>query len=304
MMVGRSAPRVSIGLPVYNGERHLAQTLQSIAAQTFGDFELFICDNASTDTTGEIARAFAAGDPRMRYVRHATNIGLGRNFRSGLERATGEYFKWATHDDPLGPEFLARCIDVLDRDPSVVLAYPRTKLIDAAGAVISEYDNRLHLPYAAASERFAALHRRLRQCNAQLGVIRTEVLRRIAPYGTYVASDICLLAELTLYGKFWEVPEFLFFRRFHEDASSHKSSAELQVYYEPSRPPRFSMRTWRHMWEHALAVNRAPLPILEKARLSWFLVRMAAYRRGGLAREVSAAVRQWLRGHATDAPLG
>ena len=304
MTLGRSAPRVSIGLPVYNGERYLAQTLQSIAAQTFGDFELFICDNASTDATAEIARAFASEDPRARYLRHATNIGFGRNFRSGLERATGQYFKWATHDDPLGPEFLARCVDVLDRDPSVVLAYPRTKLIDAAGAIISEYDNRLHLPYATAPERFEALVRRLRLCNAQLGVIRTDVLRQIAPYGTYVASDVCLLAELTLYGKFWEVPEFLFFRRFHDGDSRQMSSAEIQAYYEPSRSARVYMKAWRHIWEHLLAVNRAPLPVLEKARLWLFLARVAAYRRDRLAGEVGAALRQWLRGQATEAPLG
>jgi glycosyltransferase involved in cell wall biosynthesis len=304
MTVGRTAPRVSIGLPVYNGQRHLAQTLQTIAAQTFGDFELFICDNASTDATGEIARAFAARDSRAHYVRHATNIGFGRNFRSGLERATGEYFKWATHDDPLGPEFLARCVDVLDRDPSVVLAYPRTKLIDGDGAVISEYDNRVHLPYATAAERFEALLRRLRLCNAQLGVIRTDVLRRIAPYGTYVASDVCLLAELTLYGKFWEVPEFLFFRRFHEDDSRHMSSAEVQAYYEPSSPPRVYMKTWRHLWEHVLAVHRAPLPIPEKARLGWFLLRMAACRSERLVQEVGAVLRQWWHEQATDAPQG
>jgi glycosyltransferase involved in cell wall biosynthesis len=302
MTGGRPAPRVSIGLPVYNGERYLPETLSSIAAQTFRDYELIICDNASTDATSEIARACVAQDARVRYVRSATNLGLGRNFRRGLELATGQYFKWATHDDPLDPEFLARCVEVLDRDPSVVLAYPRTKLIDAAGAVISEYDNRLHLPHPTAAARFTALHERLGLCNAQLGVIRTEVLRRIAPYGTYVASDICLLAELTLYGKFWEVPEFLFFRRLHEDASSRKNLAELQVYYEPHRPAGVWMRNWRHLWEHVLAVRRAPLPASEKARLGWVILRMAVGRRAGLVQEVAAAVRaQLLR--RTDLPL-
>ena len=302
MTGGRSTPRVSIGLPVYNGELFLPATLRSIAAQTFSDFELIICDNASTDATGEIGRAFAAQDPRVRYVRNSTNVGLGRNFRRGLELATGEYFKWATHDDPLGPAFLARCVEVLDRDPSVVLAYPRTKLIDAAGTVIGEYDNRLHLPHPTALARFKALHERLGLCNAQLGVLRAAVLRRIAPYGTYVASDICLLAELSLYGKFWEVPEFLFYRRFHDTASSQKSPVELQAYYEPGDRQRVVLPTWRHMWAHIRAVSRAPLAMADKARLGWFLTRMTAGRRAALARELAAAGRALAR-RWVEAPL-
>jgi glycosyltransferase involved in cell wall biosynthesis len=296
MSVARAVPRVSIALPVYNGARYLAETLRSLAAQTFADFELIICDNASTDATRDIAQAFAARDARVRYTRNATNIGLGRNFRRGLELATGRYFKWAMCDDLLGPEFLARCVEVLDRDPSVVLAYPRTKLIDEAGTVISDYEDGLHLPYTLPAERFAALYRRLGLCNAQLGVLRTAVLRRIAPYGTYIASDVCLLAELTLYGTFWEVPAFLYFRRFHEAASSRKTFAELQAYYDPNRPPGAFMRTWRHMWEHVGAVKRAPLTFSDKARLSGLLMWMTVARSPALVRELAAAGRELLRG--------
>src|SRR4051812_17741515 len=69
------APRVSIGLPVYNGGRYVRAAIESLLSQTFTDFELIICDNASSDQTQSICTAFAARDPRVRYHRNATNIG-------------------------------------------------------------------------------------------------------------------------------------------------------------------------------------------------------------------------------------
>src|SRR4051794_3298661 len=92
-------PKLSIGLPVYNGENFLAHAVDSILAQDFRDFELIISDNASTDRTAEICRGYAESDPRVRYVRFETNQGGSRNFCYVFELARGEYFKWAAHDD-------------------------------------------------------------------------------------------------------------------------------------------------------------------------------------------------------------
>src|SRR6266571_2096341 len=146
-MTAPAAARVSVGLPVYNGEPYLAEALDSLLAQTFEDFELIICDNASTDRTGEIARTYAAKDKRVRYASNDVNL-------------------WAAVDDLCAPAALARCVEVLDREPEVVLAYPRTKLVDEEGRVIAEYEDGLHLASPRASERFAQLHARLRLCNA------------------------------------------------------------------------------------------------------------------------------------------
>src|SRR2546425_9420098 len=99
MMGARAAPQVSVGLPVYNGERYLAEALDSLLTQSYEDFELIICDNASTDRTGEIARSYAAKDKRVRYARNDKNLGAGGNFRRGFALASGEYFRWAASDD-------------------------------------------------------------------------------------------------------------------------------------------------------------------------------------------------------------
>ena len=107
-------PRVSIGMPVFNGENYLAEALDSLLTQTFSDFELIISDNASTDKTEEICRAYAVRDQRIRYFRNQENLGASRNYNRVFELSSGEYFKWAAHDDLCAPEFLGRCVDVLD----------------------------------------------------------------------------------------------------------------------------------------------------------------------------------------------
>src|SRR5262245_34908562 len=122
-------PRVSIGLPVYNGQQFLEETLNSILAQTYTDFELIISDNASTDRTSEIARAYVAKDARVRYHRNENNLGVAGNYNGVFSLASGEYFKWAPADDTCLPNYLARCVEILDLDSTVVLAYPQTQFV-------------------------------------------------------------------------------------------------------------------------------------------------------------------------------
>lgn len=183
-------PRVSIGVPVYNGERFVAETLDSLLAQTFEDFELIICDNASTDRTEQICRTYAGRDARIRYVRNAENLGAGRNFRRVLELSSGEYFRWANCDDLFAPEGLARCVEVLNREPSVVLTYPKTKLVDERGSVISEYEDGLHLQSLKASEHFAELYQKLRLVNVIYGLMRTDILRHTGLLRNFPGGDI------------------------------------------------------------------------------------------------------------------
>ncbi len=288
-------PRVSVGLVVYNGERYLAEALDSLLAQTFEDFELIICDNASTDRTEEIGRVYAARDRRVRYARNPSNLGAPRNHRRALALSRGQYFRWAAADDLLAPEYLARCVEVLDREPAVVLAYPKTRFIDEHGRVMSDHDDNLHLQSPRPSERFRQVMERLAYCHAVYGLMRADVLKRTGPFGCFVAADIVLLAELSLNGTFWEVPEFLFSRRFHPGAASNMNRAEIRAFYFPDRPHSLRMREWRHLWEHCRSVQRAPLAMAEKLRLAVFLMQMAAWRREGLLREVADAVRQLIR---------
>ena len=95
-------PKITIGLPVYNGDKFLKECIESILNQTFLDFELLISDNASTDSTSEICSAYALQDKRICYSRNLKNIGMIENFKHVLDIAKGKYFMWIAADDLLG----------------------------------------------------------------------------------------------------------------------------------------------------------------------------------------------------------
>src|SRR5688572_15754085 len=117
-------PRVSVGFPVYNGERYLPNALARLHEQDFEDFELIISDNASTDTTQEICLEFARKDPRVRYFRNEANIGFSANHNRTFELSRGELFKWAAHDDDFPKAMLRRFVEVFDESaPSVSVVY-------------------------------------------------------------------------------------------------------------------------------------------------------------------------------------
>ena len=130
---GPKLPRVSIGLPVYNGELFLANALESLVTQIFTDFEIIISDNSSTDATAEICREFAIKDPRIRYVRQPCNIGASANFDYVLKASVGEYFMWAAADDVRRPEFIDSLVTILDANICLVCAMTDVEVVDASG---------------------------------------------------------------------------------------------------------------------------------------------------------------------------
>jgi glycosyltransferase involved in cell wall biosynthesis len=129
-------PRVSVGLPVYNGEEFLRQALDSLLSQTFEDFELIISDNASTDTTESICREYVERDSRVRYTRQSSNQGAITNSNLVFEMACGEFFRWASHDDYSTHEHLRECLSTLESRPDAVLSFTWTTFLDKAGEVI------------------------------------------------------------------------------------------------------------------------------------------------------------------------
>jgi glycosyltransferase involved in cell wall biosynthesis len=115
-------PKVSIGMPVFNGEPFIREALDSLLAQTFTDFELIISDNASTDATEDICREYLAKDDRIRYIRQTENLGASQNFQFVLGEAIGQYFMWAAADDLQKPTFVEKLAHVLDLNQSFCCA--------------------------------------------------------------------------------------------------------------------------------------------------------------------------------------
>lgn len=240
-------PQVSIGMPVYNGERYITEVLNSILGQTFGDFEVIISDNASTDQTEEICRSFAQLDSRIQYFRNSSNLGAAANFNRTFALSRGEYFKWAAHDDILAPEFLERCVAVLDQNSSVVLCYSREIWIDEFGNHISKHFNLLNFLSKAPDERFKEYLDlwRLRgfvHANHCFGLIRSSQLKLTSLIGGYPWAELVLGMELLLLGEFVELPEYLFFFRCHSNSSRairRKDGFEgLALWFDPSNRDR------------------------------------------------------------------
>jgi glycosyltransferase involved in cell wall biosynthesis len=283
-------------MPVYNGERYIGEALDSLLGQTFTDFELVICDNASSDGTEDICRSYVEKEDRIRYVRNERNIGAARNYTKAFKLSRGEYFRWANHDDLAGPDALALCLSILERDPSVVLAYTKTKLIDGNGRVVSEYEDGLHLASFKPRERFRQFFRNVRLVNVPYGLIRSEAIRKTGMIGSYIASDIIFLAELSLHGRFWEVPEYQFYRRIHPDAySSRKDTKHLVEFYNPTNTDSIPMTNWKNLLEMMRAVNRSSLGKAEKVRLLLYTGRiLGLWRRSQLAGELYAGARNAL----------
>ncbi len=141
LMTGSSsaAPKVSIGMPVYNGAAYVCEALDSLLAQTYRDFELIISDNASTDGTRSICEGYASRDPRIRYVRQPENIGAVGNFRYVLSEARGEYFMWAAHDDFWFPEFVDACLSKIRDSDDAAFVVTKYYILSRFSFLLSRY---------------------------------------------------------------------------------------------------------------------------------------------------------------------
>lgn len=259
------SPRLSIGLPVFNGERYIRQALDSILDQTFTDYEVIVSDNASTDTTVQIVESYAERDVRIRFVKNSINRGAAWNYNAVFRQAGADYFKWAAHDDILQPQFLENCIRVLDQDPATVLVHSKTKKIDEFGEVTGSYETKMKTTGNRPSERFHDLVLTRHPCTAIFGVARTKILNKTPLIGSYVSSDRVLLAELGLYGNIIELPEYLFLRRDHPGASIRRyNTYERQAWFDQKGGRRITLPAWRLGWEYFKAINRVHLEFRER----------------------------------------
>lgn len=263
-----ATPRLSIGLPVYNGERFLAESVESLLGQTYEDFELIISDNASTDGTEDICRNYARRDSRIRYFRQPHNVGGAPNHNFVIHEARGELFKHASHDDLYGKELIRLCVEALDEHPEVVLAHSWSAVIDESDVISEVVDYVVNTGAPQAPERLRSM---LFDGwgDDEGGVMRTEVLRRTALHGSYHFADRTFTIELALHGPFYMVPDYLYFRRQHAgQGGAHSSVRRRCANMDPRRADRLRQPAVRLYAEYILgyvtAIKRAPLSAADK----------------------------------------
>ncbi len=288
--------KVTIGLPVHNGSNYLAAAIESILAQTFGDFDLVISDNASTDATEQICRAYAKQDRRVRYVRQRTNLGAAGNHNVLVHMSESPYFKWAAHDDVLGPEFLDTCVKALDQNPLAVLASPGSCYID---------ENGLVLPYSAErggvvdragvcwpklpednddlmagdpTVRFEAVMLNTVMCVEIFGLMRRAALLRTSLEGPFSGADKVLLAQMSLLGPFWLGKECLFYRRSHAEQFSASASGAYRARWFSGRRDSMFIQQLKLLIAYCSSLSGADLTILQRCSCLRAIVRRAVSR--------------------------
>lgn len=286
------APLVSVGMPVYNSALWLEASIESILGQTFGDLELIISDNASTDATMAICERYAHTDARIRLLRSPENRGANENYMTALRAARGVYFKWASSNDICAPTFVEKCVEALDLDSTAVLACPRSSLFEDSVEQATPYDRDLKLLATEPAERFIGLHNGMALNNAMNGVIRREALLRASTLGNFLRADLVLMAELSLLGKFLLIDDRLFYRRMSAESTTRfKTVREVEQHHVPSARAPLKWQRWRYHFALLRAVRLVRFPSRGWFRTANYALRAFLWFRRDLAAEALQSLR-------------
>ncbi|MFQ5750223.1 MAG: glycosyltransferase family 2 protein [Planctomycetota bacterium] len=281
-------PRVSIGLPVFNGANFLAEALDSLLAQDYSDFEIILCDNASTDGTAGICKTFAARDPRVRYFRNPLNLGAAPNFNRAFKLSLGEYFRWAAHDDTTAPAFLGKCVGQLDADPGAVLCHSQVRIFDKEGEVLEDHEYLPEMDSDSPLKRFHDLLFTKNRCFEVFGLIRSSVLKKTHLMGSFPVGDRVLLAELAFHGRFHEIPERLFFSRDHAGRSVRQlaTQQERATWFDARYKGKLTFPEWRTFVEYLKAIHRSPLSFRQRLGCYRMMVKWLYWYKNRMVRDL------------------
>lgn len=281
-----NAPQITLGLPVYNGLPYVEELIGGLLAQSFGDFELVISDNASTDGTSELCCSYAAADKRVKYFRNASNIGAIPNFNRVFELGNAPHFKWVSADDIYAPAYLEVCFPPIRDDAGISVSHSATVLVDETGAELP-YDAALHAYTDPGNNRIWLLDqdscavkgsraRRFRDvlahqimCSPIYGLMRREQLRQTALQMSFFGSDKLTLAEMALAGRFHIAPERLFKKRMHSGMTSVMSGGTQQTKIDPG--VKFSSRHLVKLGAYLHMLARKRLTLAERAQCYAYL---------------------------------
>lgn len=292
-----SERKVVIGLPVYNGQRYLPDAIDSHLSQSFGDFELVISDNGSTDATSEICAAYARQDERVKYLRSKENRGILWNHRRVLEEISGpdQYFRWAGADDIMEPGLLQSMVDVLDGRAEVVAVMPNTKNIDDAGEIIGSMARVLDMQSPDVFQRAHDLLMARYQHVIAYGLLRASTLQLMRTGPNYPGWDEIFAWELVLRGELVQPDGPALLRRFHAGSISRvKTVKELRKWVEPNAKGGMNFPQWKWAYERARVLMACPVGRRDRIRIAGFLARYTVWQRDKLLTDVKQTVRRLL----------
>jgi GT2 family glycosyltransferase len=264
-------PVVTVGVPVYNSGRYLAQTLAALRDQDLADIEVVISDNGSTDDTPAIAQEFAESDDRFSYLRLDRNVGMPRNYNRVLAAARAPLFMWNASDDRVRPGHLTACVEALEKHPQAALAFSQVVYIDAESRISGRMDDDgLDFLTTSPSERVATfLHRDVYQAIGYGSVMRTDFIRGIGGMPVYFSSDVALGVRMALHGTWVQVDAPLYEARRHEAQSNKLRTADIadqSRIINPDHPRRYALPEWYLNQRLIREALRAPAPVDQRIR--------------------------------------
>ncbi len=289
-----STPRISIGIPAYNSATTISASIESLLGQTFGDFELIVSDNASTDSTRAVVERLAQQDRRIRYVRQPENIGANRNYSYVAQVARGEYFKWASSSDLCAPDFLEKCLKSLEQnaDADAVLAAPRTRLFAGNPADATNYAHDIEILDSTPVARLKKLTSSLQLNNALNGLIRMSALNRTRLIDPYYRADEVLIGQLAMLGKIILVDEYLYYRRMEiATATALQDPVAWRKHHYPKLSARVLFQTWKRYTGWLRACMRTPMSFSERAQVLNYLLHMCYWERRSFLNDLHGAFR-------------
>lgn len=290
------APRVSIGLPIYNaGEEFTRAAIETILNQKYEDFEFLISDNGSTDgETVATIEEYLDKDDRIIFIRGRRNMGAQPNYDRLFEQSQGEYFSWKAHDDRFDPHWLGACVEALDANPEAVLAYTDHIEIDEHGNVL-DLDTRYTLDIANPDPvaRFLSVACDPHPCYPLFGLMRASTLASTNLHGNYVGSDRVLLAEFAANGPFEYIPEKYFLHGEHSlrSVNVHDKEHERRNWFDVKYTKKFDFPNWKYVKEYYKAIQRSSMSKDDKKRAIKGMQRWVSDRKADLARDVLRPVK-------------
>lgn len=276
---------ITVGIPAFNSEKTLSKSIESVLSQSRRDIRLLISDNCSVDGTKEECLKWVRRDPRVQYIRQTQNIGVFSNYNEVFLKCRTKYFKWLSSSDWCDEKFAESCIAALEANPEVVLACPQAMLVDEMGrAELCSKDFALEMSDPAS--RLEYLLNNIQLSNVFNGVVRARALGNTRLNKQFRGSDIVLLAELAMKGKFVLIPEPMWYRQMTPETASKLKSAEQNAEFF-SGSPRSNDRfvTWKLQYFLFEAILRADIDWSCKLRCLVCVVRRSFWLRKTLLRE-------------------
>lgn len=295
------SPLITIGVPAYNAAAHIGLTLEGFLAQTCGDFELIVSDNASTDGTRDAVEQYRKQDARIQYCRQPVNIGANPNYAHVMRRARGTFFKWSSSSDWCAPGFLEHCKNELQADHDLVLAVPRTRLFHETPDQWEDYPWDVEIMDDRPSARLVRLATTLALNNVMNGLIRTSALRRTRDMEPYVGADFVLMGHLALLGKFKLLDERLFYRRMDVDtATALKDQAAIRRHHYPQSGGGALFQAAKRQMGWLRVALATPIPYSERVRSLMHVIRTCYWERHALLGDLQGAWQHYIRGTRGD----